>query len=117
MKETRLWRRDFLQSPFSGGRTMKVSIKRTGGYAGIEESIAEIDTDELDHDSASRAKALLAEIEKLAATSSPQIGADLMRYQVTVTEGGRQRKITFADVDSPAARQLQDSVHQISALR
>jgi len=97
---------------------MKISIKQTGGYAGMELSIAEIDTDKLRPDLAERVKALIAEIGfySLPAELGTQIGADLLRYQVTVNDAGKQHTVSISDIDAAANEKFRKLIEQISAL-
>ena len=71
---------------------MIVSIKRSGGYAGIEETILHLDTQTMSPDLAKRVVQLIKESNffTLAAENvDEEIGADMFRYEITVQEEDR----------------------------
>jgi hypothetical protein len=80
----------------NGQATMQITVRRTGGYAGGTE-VANIDTSNLE---AGRAR----EIERLvdeAAAAAPQaeaVGADLIRYEITIKDDGKTQVLTFVDI-------------------
>jgi len=95
---------------------MKISVTRSGGYAGLEET-ATVDTDHAD-------PAVSSEIEELARNAAifdisqedlgeEPIGADLARYEISVHEGGRHRVIAFQDDGSPAKAPLRTLAERI----
>jgi len=86
---------------------MKVSIKRSGGFAG--------GINELGSAAGSHQSALGQAVRRLEARAGveEQIGADLFRYELTVNEGGAFETLTVQDADpptSPALRELIDLV-------
>ncbi|MFF4618354.1 protealysin inhibitor emfourin [Nonomuraea jabiensis] len=67
---------------------MHVKIERTGGFAGIEEAVAEYDTDDLpEHEAAKVYEALSAIDAATAEGGSGEVGADLINYRITVGDG------------------------------
>jgi hypothetical protein len=72
---------------------MKVVVKRSGGYAGITETLADVDTANLDSASATKVEQLIRDAETAAKTigQAQPIGADLRKYEVTLDDGGHQR--------------------------
>jgi hypothetical protein len=75
---------------------MRVRVVRAGGFAGIEEEMASVDTE---------ASPSGAEIEQrieeigffdLPANLEEDTGADQMRYEVTVSDGDRERTVTYS---------------------
>jgi len=81
---------------------MKVSIKRSGGFAGL--------SDELGSAAGSHQSALGEAVRRLKARAGAedQIGADLFRYEVTVDEGGASQTLTVRDGDPPASDSLRE---------
>jgi hypothetical protein len=97
---------------------MKISVKRTGGYAGLAEHVAAIDTAQLDAAAAQHVDQMLQSIGFFglpATISGDTIGADLPRYEITVTEGDRQHTVTFfCDDESPETAPLHRLVQILS---
>jgi hypothetical protein len=86
---------------------MRISIKRTGGYAGVTEDLASVDTATV-HAAAAREVEKIVEESRffaLPANSCGGIGADQFQYEITVTEGQRQHTVTFDD-ESPESASL-----------
>jgi len=75
---------------------MRIAVKCSGGYAGQEQTGA-IDTQAA---AAAEATQLVALVERARFFDRPvpaadEIGADLQKCSITVTDGGRERTITF----------------------
>ncbi|MEU6721364.1 protealysin inhibitor emfourin [Nonomuraea sp. NPDC046802] len=67
---------------------MRVKIERAGGFAGIEQTVAVYDTDDLPERQAAKVYDALAAIEFAAARGElGEVGADLMIYRITVGDG------------------------------
>lgn len=78
---------------------MHISVKRTGGFAGVEEA-AEVDTGTLDRALAQQLEALVRQahiLDPSGAGPATPIGTDFIRGTITVTEGGLQHALTFVD--------------------
>lgn len=96
---------------------MKITITRSGGFAGTTELIGTLDTSALD---AARAQEAQQRIIELGFFSLPEnvpateVGADLFRYEVTVSDQGRQHTVKFMDHDDMMSplRRLVDLVIQ-----
>ena len=91
---------------------MRISVKRIGGYAGVSEEVASADTAILDP---ARAQQLEQTVRACRFFDLPPhvpgatVGADLFRYEITVTEGDRRHTVTF-DEDGPEIVPLRDLV-------
>ena len=81
---------------------MKVSIKRSGGFAGLR--------DDLGSAAGSHQSALGEAVRRLKARGrvEEQVGADLFRYEVTVDEGGASQTLTVRDADPPSSPTLRE---------
>ena len=55
---------------------MKITIKKTGGFAGIEESIGTIDTADLAAQQSARVRETVVALEQLHASGDQPIGAE-----------------------------------------
>jgi hypothetical protein len=98
------------------GRSMKISVKQTGGFAG-EINLGAVDTAQLDTAEAQQVEQLVQNIgffELPATIGGGKIGADLARYEITVTEGDRQHTIAFQDDGSPEHTPLRRLVQIVS---
>ena len=99
---------------------MKITVKRTGGYAGLTEDVAAIDTAQLDTVTVQRVEQMLESnrfFDLPAIISGDIIGADLPRYEITVTEGDQQHTVTFfCDDKSPEAAPLHGLVQTLSQM-
>jgi hypothetical protein len=94
---------------------VRISVRRTGGFAGIEEDLGAVDTAALAPDETERLERLVhdAGFFDLPAAVEGEVGADQFRYEVTVEEGGRTRTVTLVgEGGGPAAalRELVDAV-------
>jgi len=99
---------------------MKISVKRTGGYAGLAEHVAAIDTAQLAAAAAQQVEQTLQSIgffDLPATISGDTIGADLPRYEITANEGEQQHTVTFfCDDESPETAPLHRLVQTLSQM-
>lgn len=79
---------------------MIVRVTRSGGFAGGEEKLGDLDTGKLDGSAAARIKDLVEEVGRLAARD-PAIGADLFRYDIDIADdqGGRRHLVLIHEGD------------------
>jgi hypothetical protein len=97
---------------------MKINVKRTGGYAGLEEELASVDTSRLEPGAARRVEQLLdgaGFFDLPAAAADDAVGADMFRYEVTASDGGRQNTVSFSE-GSPSAAPLLGLVEELKRL-
>lgn len=98
---------------------MKISVRRSGGFAGLSEELVALDTANLDASAAQRAEQLVGEIrffELPPEIAVGTIGADMFRYEVTVTDAGRQHSVGFVADDSPATARLRGLVDALTQI-
>lgn len=77
---------------------MEITVQRCGGFAGLTEPVAAVNTAQLDAAAAQRITRLLQEIDFFhlpATVSGGAVGADLFYYEVTTIDGPRQHSVTF----------------------
>lgn len=82
---------------------MKISVTRSGGFAGISEEIASVDTTRLERTLGQRLEQMVRDarfFELPDHLPASDVGADRFRYEVTVTDGVRRHSVTYED-DSP----------------
>ncbi len=99
---------------------MNISVKRSGGFAGLTENIADLDTTQLDTARAQQVEQLVQSLGffNLPVTvSGGGIGADLFHYEITVTQGDRQHTVAFDDDDSPVTAPLRRFVESLIQMK
>lgn len=70
---------------------MRVMIERTGGFAGLQETVAAYDTEDLPEQEAAKVYDAVAALRAATARGEPsEVGADLMTYRITVGDGPGQ---------------------------
>jgi hypothetical protein len=81
---------------------MKITVKQTGGFAGVEVDLASVDTTTLDAARAQQVEQLVrdAAFFQRPATVGSAVGADLAKYVITVTDGSRQHTVTLEQADN-----------------
>jgi hypothetical protein len=95
---------------------MRISITRSGGYAGITEQIVDLDTSKLDPAVARKVEEAVTKsgvYTRSAQTGSTSVGADLLKYEVKIADGGRSQQVTFTDDGGPATAPLTGLVNQL----
>jgi hypothetical protein len=99
---------------------MQVSVKRSGGFAGLTEEVAAVETAQLDAAAAQQVEQLIQSVgffDLPATISGGTIGADLFRYEITVSEGDRQHTVTFTDDESSEIAPLRRLVETLTQMR
>jgi hypothetical protein len=94
---------------------MRIVIRRSGGYAG-ETDTANIDTSRLDPGRAREIERLVDQASAGAALGGGPVGADLMRYDITIEDGEDSRSLSFLDDGSPDAGPMKRLVEKIGEL-
>ena len=90
---------------------MRITVTKSGGYAGLPPTTTSVDTAALPADRARQLEGLVAQagfFELPAKLPSPT-GADFEHYVVAVADGGRQHSVEFDDdqgADKAALRAL-----------
>jgi hypothetical protein len=94
-----------LPGPAREGGGLRISVRRSGGFAGIEEGLGAVDTEALEPAARERVEALVREADffALPATVEEELGADQFRYEITVEDGGRRHTVTFVGEGGRAA--------------
>lgn len=96
---------------------MKITVKRTGGFAGLTETLGMVDTTILD---SGRARNIELKVSDLGFFSLPQnipgseIGADLFQYEITVLDRGRSHTVRFRDHDDNMTNPLRRLVDAVT---
>jgi hypothetical protein len=97
---------------------MKIDIKRSGGLAGIEEVLAAGDSRDWPAAAARGVRARVDRLLRMGEAKPPAIGADLIQYELTVTEAdGKSRKLVVADEGDPEAPVLKELLALVESIR
>ncbi len=91
---------------------MKISVRQTGGFAGLEYT-KEINTAQMSATEARQVEQIVRSIKffDFPATISGAIGADLFHYEITVIEDERRHTVAFDYDDSPQTAPLRKLLH------
>ena len=94
---------------------MKITVKRTGGFAGLTETLADADTSQLDTARAQQIEQMVhsAGFFSLPAKLPGSLGADMFNFEITISDGERQHTITFNE-SNPAAALLHKLVNALT---
>ena len=87
---------------------MRIRVRRTGGFAGIDEEVGSVDTASLAPDTRDELERLVRESDffALPAAVEGDVGADQFRYEVTVEDGARAHTVTFVGDQGPRVAAL-----------
>ena len=96
---------------------MEITVKRRGGFAGLTEDIAAINTARLETPVAQRVEHMLQSsgfFDLPATVFGGTVGADLRVYEITVTAGNGQHTVMFpADESNPTTASLHQLVQTL----
>jgi hypothetical protein len=93
---------------------MQIIVRRTGGYGGTQAE-SRVDTARLDAARRARIEQLLREADASLRDAEPAVGADLMRYEITIQENGTTRSLAWTDDGTfGPVKQLVEEVQQLS---
>lgn len=96
---------------------MKISITRSGGFAGTSQYVADVDTSRLSGDVALEIERILAwigffDLPSEVPDGAP--GADFFRFEITVVDGERRHSVAFNDSGGPIQRALREFVAYVT---
>ena len=98
---------------------MQIRIRRSGGFAGLEEDLGTVDTVGFDHEHGSALERLVNESNFFALPSTlpdETIGADNFQYHVTVSDGGKQHTVSFRDTGQGTQKEAAGSLSALIRL-
>lgn len=81
---------------------MKVTIKRSGGFAGISEEFGPYDTERFASDKRREVEALLKLTLEAAQIDEPPVGADFISIELLVWREGKSDQVAIVDDGDPA---------------
>jgi hypothetical protein len=93
---------------------MQIIVRQTGGFSGAQ-TVASVDTAHLDASRRARIEQLARDAAASLQNAEEPIGADLMRYEITVQEDGTTRSLAWTDDGTfGPVKQLIEEVQQLS---
>ena len=98
---------------------MQISVKKLGGFAGLEEIIAEIDTTQLPATKRQVKEEMVQNIDFFnlpPVIAGEMIGADMFHYEVTIIDGSRKHTITFGEHESIETAPLHKLIDTLRSL-
>lgn len=96
---------------------MQVTIKRTGGYAGLDQTLVSKDLDTLTANKRSGVVRRLRNLQKAVEEAGPHIGADLMTYEVEVEQvPDVPERLVVVDTGEPGTSPMKQVNGLIAAL-
>lgn len=88
---------------------MLITVKRTGGFAGLSEEVARVDTARLSQHAAQQVQQAVQRLgffELPTAVAPEALGADLLQYQISIEDGGREHRVSFYQDEAPGTEPL-----------
>ena len=98
---------------------MEISVKRIGGFAGLSEDIAAVNTAALPGAVAQQVEHMVGEIRFFdlpVVVSGGTIGADLFNYEIRITENDRHHTVVVVDDDSRETAPLRRLVEALTRI-
>jgi hypothetical protein len=97
-------------------KIMKLTVRRYGGYAGINALLVVLDTKSLSAEKEVALRAVLERMQRLLPLDQAA-GADFIHYEILIEQPGvAQQILLFADDESDKARQLVELTNKIVAM-
>ena len=98
---------------------MKLSIQRTGGFAGLRETVLEADTQQLDLATVAKINKTWPALEDRikAQAKSPAIGADFLKYEIVARQDGGEIRLELLDDGNAVTQDLLEFVQGLSQVR
>ena len=82
---------------------MKIVVKQSGGFAGEVKDLLQLDTAQMEPSVSRQVVRIIRDVKffDLPAVVQGDVGADFLRYEITVTDSGRQHTVVFQDDGGP----------------
>jgi hypothetical protein len=98
---------------------MKILVRRTGGFAGVDETLYDVDTSTLATSAASELERKLSSLEAVVRSqgaATPPAGADLFKYDISVVDQHGQRSLVVTDDGSAASQVMREFLDELSRI-
>jgi len=98
---------------------MRLLVRRTGGFAGLDDTLYDIAATSSLGAGAAELESLALSLERAVTArdrAKQPIGADFLKYEVTLGDGQSERKLIVADDGSEPAQIVHRLLDRLSAL-
>jgi Emfourin len=98
---------------------MKILVRRTGGFAGLAETLYDVDTSTLAASAASELERKLSSLEaavRSQGAAPPRAGADFFNYEISITDQQGERSLTVADDGGAASQLINEILNELSRI-
>jgi hypothetical protein len=98
---------------------MKILVRRTGGFAGLAETLYDVDTSTLAASAASELERKLSSLEAAVRSQDaapPRAGADFFNYEISITDQQGERSVTVADDGGAASQLINEILNELSRI-
>ena len=98
---------------------MKIAIKQSGGFAGEVKELLQLDTTQSEPSVSQQVERIIRDVKffDLPAVIQGDVGADFLRYDITVTDSGRQHTVSFQDDGGPKTAAMKKFLESLLQLR
>ena len=95
---------------------MKITIQRSGGFAGLRETVLDADTQKLSAVSAAKIMKIWPALRTKIKTQakSPSVGADFLKYEIVAQQDGGEDRFELLDDGNAVTPELLEFVRTIS---
>ena len=98
---------------------MKIAVKQSGGFAGEVKDLLQLDTAQMEPSVSQQVERIIGDVKffDLPAVVQGDVGADFLRYEITVTDSGRQHTVSFQDDGGPKTATMKKLLESLLSLR
>ena len=98
---------------------MKIAVKQSGGFAGEVKELLQLDTAQTEPSVSQQVERIIRDVKffDLPAVVQGDVGADFLRYEITVTDSGQQHTVSFQDDDGPKTAAMKKLLESLLTLR
>jgi hypothetical protein len=98
---------------------VKIAVKQSGGFAGEVKELLQLDTAQTEPSVSQQVERIIRDGKffDLPAVVQGDVGADFLRYEITVTDSGRQHTVSFQDDGGAKTAALKKLLESLLKLR
>ena len=98
---------------------MKIAIKQSGGFAGEVKELLQLDTAQIEPSVSQQVEQFIREVKffDLPAVIEGDVGADFLRYEITVIDNDRHHTVSFRDDGGPKTAAIRKFLGNLLKLR
>jgi archaellin len=95
---------------------MNLRVRRYGGFAGLDETLVDIDTAQLSETDRARIEGEIRELDFFSLPTSggdETVGADLVHTEVTVRDGAKSHTVQYSDENAGSSQAMRRFVDRL----